>query len=167
MYRTAELAAVTIDEFRRGLEGLTADEALVRHPKADGTSMNAASWIVQHVAGHWANVRARVTGEEPLARNPSRDGTPPPYAEALTAFEAPTRDLGWLDAASDDVMASSHRELGGESVGTFLMRAVLHTWFHTGELNAVRQLLGHPEIAFVGPFDGRLGWVPERGIEGR
>jgi hypothetical protein len=48
-----------------------------------------------------------------------------------------------------------------ESAGTFLMRAVMHTWFHCGEINAIRQLLGHPEIAFVGPFDGNLEWVPE------
>lgn len=161
MYRTSELASVTIDEFRRGLEGLTAEESLVRHLKADGTSMNAASWIVDHIAGHWTNVRAYASGEEPAARNPSGDGTPPPLADAVSRFEAPTRDLGWLAAASDEVMAATHRELGGESVGTFLMRAVLHTWFHTGELNAIRQLLGHPEIAFVGRFDGRLGWVPE------
>ena len=85
MYRTTELVGVTLDEFRRGLEGLTAAEALVRHPKADGSTMNAASWIVQHVAAHWANVRARVTDQEPLARNPARDGTPSPYADALAA----------------------------------------------------------------------------------
>ena len=38
------------------------------------------------------------------------------------------------------------------------MRAVLHTWFHTGEINAVRQMLGHAEIPFVGKMLGNLEW---------
>jgi hypothetical protein len=29
-------------------------------------------------------------------------------------------------------------------------RAVSHSWFHAGDVNAVRQLLGHAEIRFVG-----------------
>ena len=53
-------------------------------------------------------------------------------------------------------------ELRGESVGTFLARAVMHTWFHIGEINAARQLLGHGEIRFVGALDGWLEWVAER-----
>ncbi len=38
------------------------------------------------------------------------------------------------------------------------MGATLHSWFHTGEVNAIRQLLGHPEIFFTGPLEGRLEW---------
>ena len=48
----------------------------------------------------------------------------------------------------------------GESVGTALMRATLHTWYHAGEINAVRQMLGHAEIGFVGQMVGRLEWKP-------
>jgi hypothetical protein len=36
------------------------------------------------------------------------------------------------------------------------MRAILHTWFHTGEVNAMRQKLGYPEIQFVGQMTGQL-----------
>ena len=36
------------------------------------------------------------------------------------------------------------------------MRATLHTWFHTGEINAMRQMLGHAEIQFVGTMPGQL-----------
>jgi hypothetical protein len=49
-----------------------------------------------------------------------------------------------------------------ESVGTYLMRTVLHTWFHAGEVNAIRQMLGHPKIPFVGPMIGNLEWHPDR-----
>ncbi len=158
MFNTTELAQVTVAEFRRGLEGLTADEALVRHPKADGTTMNAASWIVAHIADHWANAQAFALGREAGILGPSRDGTPPTLDDALAGLEAATSDLGWIVAAGDVRMSRPH-EGRPYSAGTFLMRAVMHTWFHCGEINAIRQLLGHPEIAFVGPFDGRLEWV--------
>ncbi len=160
MYDTTELAAVTVSEFRRGLEGLTAEEALVRHPKADGTAMNAASWIVAHIADHWANAQAFALGREAGILGPSRDGTAPPFEDALARLEAATSDLGWIAAAGDVRMSRPH-EGRDYTAGTFLMRAVMHTWFHCGEINAIRQLLGHPEIAFVGPFDGKLAWVAE------
>jgi hypothetical protein len=163
MYSTAELAAVTIREFHRGIEGLTADEVLVRHEKADGSRMNAISWIVAHIASHWSNARLLAAGDEPNAPRPPGDGTPPDYREALALLRAATDDLGWVGAASEERMSTRYPRLGDEMVGTFLMRAVLHTWFHTGEINAIRQLLGHPEIRFVGPFDGALEWLPERG----
>ena len=102
-------------------------------------------------------------GTEPHAPLPPQDGTPPDYGEALELLRTATDDLGWVRATSDERMSTRYARLGNESVGTFLMRAVLHTWFHTGEINAIRQLLGHPEIRFVGPFDGALAWIPERG----
>lgn len=160
MYSTTELAAVTVSEFRRGLEGLTAEEALVRHPKADGSSMNAVSWIVAHIAGHWASAQAAALRRESELMNPARDGSPPPYLDALARLEAATGDLGWIAAAGDARM-SRRLDDRDESAGTFLMRAILHTWFHCGEVNAIRQLLGHPEIAFVRPFEGMLEWLPE------
>ena len=36
------------------------------------------------------------------------------------------------------------------------MRNAFHYWFHAGEVNAIRQLLGHPEIIFVGEMIGTL-----------
>lgn len=40
------------------------------------------------------------------------------------------------------------------------MRAVLHTWCHGGEINAIRQMLGHPEIPFVMFMKGNMDWLP-------
>ncbi|MQA00755.1 MAG: hypothetical protein GEU80_15765 [Dehalococcoidia bacterium] len=164
MYRTSELASFAIDEFRRGLEGVTADEGVWRAEKADGTQMNAISWSVQHIGAHWHNVGLAVQGLPFENRNPPRDGTPPEYAAALALFDEATRDLGWLERADDAAMLRTPPELRSENVSHFLARATLHTWFHAGEVNAVRQLLGHPEIRFVGDLGGRLGWVPEDGI---
>jgi hypothetical protein len=172
MYRTNELVGFTLEEFRRGLEGLTDEEALVRHPKADGSTMNAASWIVQHVSAQWDAAHSLATGEPRRVQQPPRDGTPPPWAETLAAFEVATEGLNSLEAVTDEQMSASHPVLvqnfgEGEGLGTYIMRGVLHTWFHAGEINAIRQLHGHEEIRFVGRFEGRLRWVAEHGLEGR
>ena len=159
MYETTELAAFAVREFKRGLEGLTAEEALVRHDKPDGTQMNAISWTVRHIAHHWQNAGRAARGEA-LERQMG-DVTPPPYDEALALLDETTRDLGWVSEVGDEAMSRRPPELRGESVGTFLARAVMHTWFHIGEINAARQLLGHGEIRFVGALDGWLDWVAE------
>jgi hypothetical protein len=36
------------------------------------------------------------------------------------------------------------------------MRNTYHYFFHAGEINAVRQQLGHPEIPFIGLMRGHL-----------
>jgi hypothetical protein len=165
MYRADELAEFAVEEFRRGLEGLNDQEALFRPEKADGTRMNSISWTVQHIAGHWLNV-ACAARQLPLQnRTAPNDGTPPPYADALALLDEATGDLSWVGEASDEAMSRPWQYPGGESVAMFLARAVLHTWFHLGELNAVRQLLGHAEIRFVGDLSGRLDWVSRGGDE--
>ena len=68
MYLTHELAGFALSEFQRGLEGLTEEEIQTRTGKADGTQMNAISWIVGHVAPHWTGVAAYATqGKFPAA----------------------------------------------------------------------------------------------------
>ena len=74
------------------------------------------------------------------------------FAEAKALTEK------WLPNATDELL-SSKRDFGpqaSEHLGTQLMRAILHTWFHTGEVNGMRQMLGHPEIQFVGRMKGQL-----------
>lgn len=39
----------------------------------------------------------------------------------------------------------------GSNIGTMLRRSTYHYWFHNGEANAIRQLLGHANVPeFVG-----------------
>src|SRR4051812_20137626 len=87
MYSMADLISFAIDEFTRGLEGLTPDEAAQRMPKADGTSMNAIAWDVQHIAAHWHNAALTLAGRPFESRYPASDGTPPPYLEARALLE--------------------------------------------------------------------------------
>jgi len=161
MFRSDELAAFTIDEFRRNLEGLSDEDALIRVPKDGGGEMNAISWVVQHIASHWINVHAQGR-DQPFRMDalPPQDGTPPAYPDALALLEEGARILEWLPDAPPE--AFERRSMGNETVGQFLLRAVLHSWFHIGEINAVRQRLGHETVDFVGDFRGRLEWVPEQ-----
>lgn len=177
MYEPIQLARFALSEFERGLEGLTDDEARTRVTKADGTQMNAISWIVGHVAQHWLRVRSLVTLEPSpsgLRRfaSGSGDPTPPPLSDVLKLFQDAKANLDWLASGDDAVLATTREEMVRarvsaaaielgvpyENVGTALMRAILHTWFHTGEINAIRQMLGHPEIFFVGRLVGNLEW---------
>ncbi len=180
MYQPIELARFALSEFERGLEGLTDEEARTRLTKADGTQMNAISWIVSHVAQHWFSVRSlatlerRPSGLRPFVTGPAADPSPPPLTEALKLLQDAQARLEWMTGADDALFVTTREELVAasastdvralripqENVGTALMRAVLHTWFHLGEINAIRQMLGHPEIFFVGQMVGRLEWRP-------
>jgi len=54
------------------------------------------------------------------------------------------------------------RDSSGETLGTRLHRTTYHYWFHLGESQAVRQLLGHTKLpTFVGGF-GKSQYSPER-----
>jgi hypothetical protein len=157
MYEPLDLARFALSEFRRGLEGLTEPEAQTRLPKADGTQMNAISWTVAHIAGHWLHRPAKLT----RFAFGSPDPTPPTLAEALGWLEEGRVFMeSWLPRADEALMVRMPEGTGGENVGTSLIRAVLHTWFHTGEINAVRQMLGHREIPYVGQVLGAMEWKP-------
>lgn len=159
MYLASELARYALSEFERGIEGVTDDEAQVRLTKADGSEMNAISWIVAHIAWHWLRVRNEATmepGEDRSAvSGPDADGTPPPMKVALRRLRSAKASVSWTDDAGSDVLSRAGRR---GSVGTTLMRVMLHTWFHIGEINAIRQMLGHDEIIYVGDMKDRLEW---------
>ncbi len=167
MYKPAEIARFTLEEFERGLEGLSDEDAQIRMKKPDGTEMNAVSWTIGHIASYWLFAYALMT-QEPLPHQGDRlfvgaaaDPTPPPLADMRAMFaDAKTRTEAWLPGI-DDQLLSAKRDFGpraDENLGTQLMRGVLHTWFHTGEINTIRQMLGHREIRFVGPMLGKLEW---------
>lgn len=167
MYIPAELASFSFSEFERGLEGISDEDARVRMKKADGTEMNAISWSVRHIAGHWLAVAAYASGEEYASRldrffGPEADPTPPPLSEALGLLAEAQASIQWIGKADDGLLAETREGLQGSAthgnVGTAIMKVVLHTWHHIGEINAVRQMLGHPTISFVGPQLGKLEW---------
>lgn len=165
MYRPEELARFALSEFERGLGGLADEEARTRVDKADGTQMNAVSWVVCHIAWHWLSLAAFATGDRapsglrPFSSGPNADPTPPPLIDALGLLRDARTSTAWVADAGDGRLSAPGRGgQGSENIGTSLLRAVLHTWFHLGEINAIRQVLGHPEVRFIGAMVGNLEW---------
>ncbi len=167
MYVPAELASFSFSEFERGLDGLSDEGALVRMKKADGTEMNAISWSVRHIAAHWLCVSAYAKGESVPSEltahfGADADPTPPPLGDALKLLAEAKANSEWIADSDDRLLSVSRDGLpmsdNHGNIGTAIMRVGLHTWHHIGEINAARQMLGHPTISFVGPQLGKLEW---------
>jgi hypothetical protein len=118
--------------------------------------MNAISWTVQHIGAHWHAAAAALRGQPPQSHWPPRDGTPPAYADAMSILTTGADLLATAVEEDSTHVASPVREGSTETVAQNVARAVYHTWFHAGEINAVRQLLGHEEIRYVGPIGDRF-----------
>jgi hypothetical protein len=85
-----------------------------------------------------------------------RPAIEPSLDDALDMWrEAKAKADEWLSKATDADMEPA-AEHWFENLGTCVMRNTYHYLFHAGEINAVRQLLGHPEIPFIGLMRGRL-----------
>jgi hypothetical protein len=147
----------TRSEFRRGLEGISAEEATRRL-----LPINSLNWIICHLAGqerrYWL-VRAqgitdRVSQLDEWGGYGKGPNTPP-LTEAWAAWEEVVAASDpFLDGLTDRRMLE-HPIVAGkahdESLGTMLQRVIYHYWFHNGEASAVRQLLGHRDLPeFVG-----------------
>ena len=167
-YRPHDLARFALFSSDRGLEGLGEQDATTRLTKADGSETNSISWTVAHLGRHWLSARTDALGESVSASlqrfaTGSTDPTPPSLLDARGVLDAAQQSIDWIEGASDGFLSNGPPSArNGERPGTRLMRAVLHTWFHIGEINGIRQMLGHAEIGFVGKMAGNLEWHPER-----
>jgi hypothetical protein len=184
MYDHLELARYCLEEFERGLEGLNDMDARRRLAKADGTEMNGISWIAGHVAWHflWVPFMQRFgTTDEgaPYAallarlhqfRSGSDDPEPPALEHVLDLLQESKRSTLDLVRRADDTILSSavvtiKDPSRQENVGTKIMRCSMHALVHAGEVNAIRQIMGHETVGFVSMLQGRLEWrsaAPER-----
>jgi hypothetical protein len=145
-------------ELVRALEGVTEDDAQRRF-----IPMNSISWIVGHLAGqeyrYWL-VRAQNRDPLPLANELAPHGKPatiPTLAVAWETWHAVVDFVDpYLDGLTSDSLDTRYLIDGrqhDETVGTMLQRVTYHYWFHIGESQAIRQLLGHTNLPeFVGDF---------------
>lgn len=154
-------------EFRRGLEGVTEEEAQRRF-----LPMNRISWNVGHLA--WQEQRYwlfRAQGQivRPDINDQFAYGAPasaPPLSEMWAAWEEITSAADpWLDAVTTATL-QSHVEIDGAPseyiFGSLLLRTTYHYWYHTGENAAVRQNLGRTGLPdFVGDIDSEAPYRPE------
>lgn len=158
----------TRSEFRRALQGLEDADARTRI-----LPMNCISWNIGHLA--WQEQRYFLffgQGQLPLPQINElfAYGAPastPALDDMLAAWDTITRAADpWLDAVTTDKL-QEHVVRDGEPTpyifGSLLQRVIYHYWYHTGENMAIRQSLGHTDLAeFVGDIDGEAPYRPER-----
>lgn len=159
----------TRTEWLRALDGVGDDEARRRFQR-----MNSIGWMVGHLA--WQEQRYWVTFAQGRTIQPRlnelvANGAPastPPLAEMWDAWRAVTRAADvYLDELTTDQLQATLMRNGKpvfETTGTLLQRTIYHYWYHIGEAQAVRQLLGHTGLPdFVGAIGKEAPYRPERG----
>ncbi|HVX30166.1 MAG TPA: DinB family protein [Nitrolancea sp.] len=153
-------------EFQRSLAGITNEEACKRF-----LPMNSISWMIGHMA--WQEQRYFVTLGQgkvvvPRVNELTANGQPastPPLADMWADWEEVTRTGdSFLDSLTSDRL-TEHFMMNGkqvpENIGTRILRTTYHYWFHNGEAQAVRQLLGHSDLPeFVGDIGGEAPYRP-------
>ena len=88
----------------------------------------------------------------------------PPLAEMLMTWQAITQAS---DPFLDQITTAKLEEaitLGQWKtiVGSLLLRVIYHYWYHTGEIMAIRQQLGHTNLPeFVGNIDDEAPYQAE------
>ena len=142
-------------EWVRGLTAVTAEEAARRF----GT-INPIPWMIGHLAWqeqlYWLE-RAQGTTAVPEVKAFGY-GEPlsvPPLQEAWAWWRTVTKaaDPYLTGLAGGALTRPWARESSRETPGTKLHRTTYHYWFHLGESQAVRQMLGHTKLPdFVGGF---------------
>jgi hypothetical protein len=154
-------------EWRRGLEGVSEDEG-ARHFAA----MNCISWIVGHLAWHeqryWLH-RAQGQLPYPQLNVIYAYGAPmstPSLAESfdiwqrVTAAADPFLDRLTTAALQDELLRDG--QAIGQTLGSALHRITYHYWFHNGEIQAIRQVLGHTGLPeYVGDIESEAPYRPE------
>ncbi len=71
----------------------------------------------------------------------------------------------WLDAQTPATLFEAiPNSPSPRLVGNGILRVTDHYWFHTGEIMAIRQVLGHTGLPeFIGDIDTLAPWRPEAG----
>lgn len=143
-------------ELRRGLVGLSVEDAVRRLPP-----MNAISWMIGHLASQenfywvWLGQGVKLAPDLRNLVGTGRPASTPPLEEMWATWQEITSTADhYLETLTSEKM-TAHFELQGkllgESIGTMLQRTIYHYWFHIGEAIAVRQMLGHANVPeFVG-----------------
>lgn len=163
-----------IDQFRftrrewlRGLEGVS---------EADGSQhfgpVNCISLTVGHLAWHeqryWL-IRSQEKLLYPELNELFAYGAPmstPSLAEMRTKWQTVTQAADpFLDTLTTAILQTDlplDGKPSGQSVGSAMRRITYHYWYHIGEIQAIRQMLGHKELPeYVGDIEIEAPYCPE------
>ena len=150
-----------------GIEGITSDEGIKCFEP-----INSISWMVGHLAAFeqllWVTLAQGETLSEAVKScSFGKPASTPPMAEMLTDFHTIAQAADrYLDTLTDDDMSKFLIRDGEplhENIGTYILRQTWHYWYHLGEAQAVRQLLGHRDLyPFVGDIPAEATYTPNR-----
>jgi uncharacterized damage-inducible protein DinB len=157
----------TRTEFKRAIYGVSNEDGERRF-----LPMNSLGWTVAHMAWHeqlcWLT-RAQGQTLHPELNELAGYGKPastPPLDAMWSLWEAVTAACDpYLDTLTSEVLLT-HWEVNGkphrENIGSTLRRITYHYWYHIGESQAVRQLLGHADVGnFVGALHAEAPYTRE------
>ena len=163
-----------VDQFRftrrewlRGLKNVTEEEGAVHFGQ-----MNSISWTVGHLA--WHEHRTFLQQAQNLILFPDINktygyGAPmstPSLAEMIKMWSTVTKAADpFLDTLTTESLRTELLRNGktvGQTVGSVLHRITYHYWYHIGETQAIRQMLGHKRLpVFVGNIDQQAPYKSE------
>ena len=155
-------------EWLRGLEGVSEPDA-VRH----FGPMNCISWTVGHLAWHEQKYWLQYAQGKilyPELNTAYAYGAPmssPSLAEMMDLWRSVTQAADpYLNSLTSEMLQKDLLSDGltvGQSVGSALQRILYHYWYHTGEVQAVRQMLGHQALPeYVGDIEKQAPYQPEK-----
>ncbi len=157
----------TRSEWMRGLKGLTEEDG-ARH----FGQMNCISWIVGHLA--WHEQRTFLQRPQNIILFPKLNevfavGAPmstPSFTEILETWRTITKAADpYLDSLTTEILLTDLLLDGkpvGQTRGDALRRITYHYWFHTGEISAIRQMIGGTGLPeYVGNIEQEAPYRPE------
>lgn len=159
----------TRNEWLRGLEGLSeADAAKHLGP------MNCISWLVGHLAWqeqhYWLHLAQGKTLYPDLfslyayGKPKSTPSLADVQKKWLDVTHATCSYLDKLTTADLHEELLRHGESVGQNLGTAMLRLIYHYWYHGGEVQSIRQLLGHKALPeFIGDIEGQAPYRCEYG----
>ncbi len=157
----------TRSEWLRGLQGVSEEDA-ARH----FGPMNCISWNVGHLAWHEHRYWVELAQGKVLF----------PQLNVMYAYQAPMSTPSFqemlhiwhtviaaadpfLDSLTTEKLCDGLRREGrdvGQTFGSALRRITYHYWYHTGETQAIRQMLGHKDLPeYVGDIEIEAPYRPE------
>ena len=144
-------------QFRVGVAGVTPEEGLERVGP-----MNSIGWVVGHLAAFdqiiWCIMAQGITHSEAVKACASgKPASTPPLPVMVADWQAINATTDKYLNTLEDIDMSRFLQFKGkdsfENIGTTLLRQTWHYWYHLGEVQAVRQMLGHQDLP---PFVGQI-----------
>ena len=157
----------TCSEWLRGLQGITEEEGAQHFG-----SMNCISWTVGHLAWHEQRTFLQRPQDKvifPKLNELFAYGAPmntPSLKEMLEIWHVVTEAADpYLDSLTTESLQEELLLNGksvGQSRGSALRRITYHYWYHIGEIQAMRQMLGHTNLPeYVGDIESEAPYRPE------